>query len=256
MKISGAAPPFYYISFAGDCLLSYAGLHQPHIPVPAPKCCWCFKCLWVFASLPLHFYAPSQLFSSGTTLFHQNRVPISYWRKTPLENGLLICSFVKDFNSTDCSFPTGTALLVSENRVISVSWDWNVNAKLASVPAVSPIPFVHSRFHLCSFCSALKTSFCISNYAIFSVICILWPVVIYVCSLIFSQHCSNLCVWWWFCIVDINLDKSVWPVSPMSKGKNWPLQSVTAQHWVMHTFYKNNAEIPHSFYRYFFRDEV
>lgn len=173
MKISGAAPPSYYISFAGDCLLSCAGLHQPRIPVPAPKCCWCFKCLWVFASLPLQFYAPSQLFSSGTTLFHQNRVPISYWRKTPLENGLLICSFVKDFNSTDCSFPTGTALLVSENRVISVSWVWNVNAKLASVPAVSPIPFVHSGFHLAETCRVSLVFFlqCAENFILYFQLC-------------------------------------------------------------------------------------
>lgn len=172
MKISGVAPPSQYISFAGDYLLSCTGLHQPHIPVPSTQVLLCFKFFECLLHSNCTSTAPSQLFSSGTTLFHQNRIPISHWRKTPLENGCLY-AILQIFNSISCSFPTGTALLVSENRVISVSCGWNVKAKLACIPAVSPVALVHSGFHLAETCRVSFVLFlqCAENFILYFQLC-------------------------------------------------------------------------------------
>lgn len=213
----------------------------------------------LLAPLLLHFSC-----SKPAVQFQSHPFPpklVENWSYTPLEKGLLMCSLAGDFNSVGCSFPSQRAF-ISWNWVILVSSGWNADAEPAPLPAVSPVPLVPSpqdftcgpALAACTL-SALRWQllFCISTRAVFSMVCLPWPAVINISPLIFPRYCWNLCICWWFRIVNINPDKSVWPFAPMSKGKNRPLQWVAAQHWVIHTSHRNNAEIPHSFYRYFFR---
>lgn len=194
--------------------------------------------------------------------FSTKTAPSSFWSYTPLEKGLLMCSLAGDFNSVGCSFPSQRAFISqAELGYFSVlRLECRCGACTSPSSVTCPAGPKHPGYHLrtCtgglhSFCTVLITLFCISTRAVFGMVCLPWPAVINVSPLIFPQYCWNLCICWWFCIVNINPDKSVWPFAPMSKGKNRPLQSVAAQHWVIHTFHRNNAEIPHSFYRYFFR---
>lgn len=68
-------------------------------------------------------------------------VPLFFIKKEPLTpTGYipLLCRLAEDCKSIGCSLPSQGAF-VSQNLVILASLHWNVNAKPACVPAVSPV---------------------------------------------------------------------------------------------------------------------
>lgn len=116
---------------ASDCLQGCIELHQPHIAIPGPAGLVGFSECSPPRSRALLLLRAGCLVS----------VPPVFTKKeplTPTRHILLLCSLAEDCNSIGCSFQARELLWVSQNQVILVSSGWNVNAKPACMPAVSP----------------------------------------------------------------------------------------------------------------------